>query len=127
MEDKTFYRNGHFKLLRKSETGIKSGHYKIILYHMFTSTYAFFTIYLNTTVSITQKLVLFQPKHCHTQTSSESVYSSADIYKSMPFEINCTLNLKAILGSLVCCVRIPFLIFSKPEIFLTSEVCMSTN
>lgn len=93
---------------------------------MFTSTCAFFAIYLNITVSISQKLVLFQPSHCRTQTSRMSVYASADIYKSMPFEINCTLNLKAILGSLVC-YRIPFLIFSKPEIFLTYEVWMSTN
>ena len=59
-------------------------------------------IYLNTTVSATQKWVLFQLHLQHTQTSSVSVYASAAIYNFMPFEINCTLNLKAILGSLVC-------------------------
>lgn len=102
LEGKIFYRRGHFKLLSKSKSGIKSGHYKHKLCCIFITTYAFCTIYLNTTISITQKWVLFQLSHWHTQISSVSVYASAAIYNFMPFEINCTLNLKAILGSLVC-------------------------
>lgn len=57
---------------------------------------------LNTTIAITQKWVLFQLSHWRSQTFSVSVYASAAVYNFMPFEINYTLNLKAILGSLVC-------------------------
>lgn len=44
LEEKIFYRKGHFKLLRKSKTGNKSGHYKHILCCIFISTYAVCTI-----------------------------------------------------------------------------------
>lgn len=101
-EEKTILQGRHFNLLRKSKTGIKSGHYRQILCCVLTSACKFCAIYLNTSVSIAQKLVLFQLSHWHTQTFSVSVYATAPIYNFVPFEINCTLNLKAILSSLVC-------------------------